>query len=157
MCLPPIRRWSAITGERCGWSAFRTYRCSRKIGCNTNDAMPTGSTDRYARTMQQSDARSMPSVVGPMVIRMQSRACSSDWRYPARVSSGRGRTPIRTLHFPAPKSDSSKKSCVGYLESSEPFLICSHLPVAKKWRPERPLSLLSCHNLERGRGGAAGI
>jgi len=34
-------------------------------------------------------------------------------RVPARVSSGHGHTPIRTLHFPDPRSDSSNKSCIG--------------------------------------------
>jgi uncharacterized protein len=50
MCLPPDPARSAVAGERCGWSACRTYRCSRKIGCSTNDATRIGSTDRYART-----------------------------------------------------------------------------------------------------------
>jgi hypothetical protein len=50
----------------------------RAIGCSTSDAMRIGSTDRYARTTQRSNAQSMPSVVGPMVIRMQSRACLRD-------------------------------------------------------------------------------
>ena len=77
MCLPP--------GGRCGWSAYRTYRCSRKIGCSTSDAMPIGSTGQYVRTTRRSNAQSMPSAVGPMVIRMQSRAFWSDWRCPARV------------------------------------------------------------------------
>ena len=56
----------------------RTYRCSRKIGWRTSGAMRIGSTARSARTTRRSNARSMPSAVGPTVTRMQSRACSRD-------------------------------------------------------------------------------
>jgi hypothetical protein len=78
MCLPPIRSWLVIAGGRCGWSACKAYRRSRTIGCSISDAMHIGSTDRYARTTQRSNARSMPWVAGPMAIRMQSRVFSSD-------------------------------------------------------------------------------
>ena len=79
MCLPPD---PALVGDRLAGDVAgapgRTYRCSRTIGYSTNGAMRIGSTDRYARTTQRSNARSMPSAVGPMVIRMRSRACSRD-------------------------------------------------------------------------------
>ena len=72
MCLPPD---PALVGD--SWRAMWLERLQniplfQKIGCSTNDAMRIGSTDRYARTTQRSNARSMPSVVGPI------RAFSSD-------------------------------------------------------------------------------
>ena len=78
MCLPPD---PALVGD--SWRAMWLERLQniplfQDNWLRTNDAMRIGSTDRYARTTQRSNARSMPSVVGPMVIRMQSRAFSSD-------------------------------------------------------------------------------
>ena len=48
----PTRYLSAIAGGRCGWSAWRTCRCSSNFGCSTNDGMRIGSMDRYARITQ---------------------------------------------------------------------------------------------------------
>ena len=49
MCLRPTRCLSASAGGRCGWSAWRTCRCSSKSGCSTSGAMPIGGTARCAR------------------------------------------------------------------------------------------------------------
>jgi predicted acyl esterase len=76
MCLPPD---PMLVGDRWrGWSAWRTYRCSSNFGCSTNDVMRIGSMDRYARITRRSNVPSTPSAVGPMPIRMQFHAFSSD-------------------------------------------------------------------------------
>ena len=78
MSLPPD---PALVGD--SWRSMRrerlqTYRSFRKIGCSTNAVICIGSSDRSARTMRRSNARSTPSAVGPMVIRMQFHVCLRD-------------------------------------------------------------------------------
>jgi uncharacterized protein len=77
MASHPTRCLSAITGGRCGWSAWRTYRCSSNFGCSTNDVMRIGSMGRSARITRRSNVPYTPSVAGPMAIRMQFHA---SWR-----------------------------------------------------------------------------
>ena len=74
----PTRCLSAIAGGRCGWSAWRTCRCSSNSGCSTSGAMRIGSTDRSARITRRSNVPCTPSAAGPMPTRTQFRACSSD-------------------------------------------------------------------------------
>ena len=57
---PTAFRRSALVGD--SWRAMWLERLQniplfQEIGCSTNDAMRIGSTDRYARTTQRSNAR----------------------------------------------------------------------------------------------------
>jgi predicted acyl esterase len=77
MCLPPDPMlvgddWRSMWLERLEKTPLFLERW------RTNDGMPIGSMDPYARITRRSNARSMWWAAGPTAIRTQLRACSSD-------------------------------------------------------------------------------